>query len=557
MFQTFEIKKRLRKNADKIGCLLSKIEKNAEYCKFIDEYNSISENEKIHIVVSGNWSTGKSKIVKALTGNENIGISADVKTTESEIYDYKDYCVVDTPGLNSLVDSHKKETQKALYKSDRIIYCITSGQLFSDQTMQDFIDIINLVDKNNKIILAITKFGEEGGNNPLDTMINIRMQIEDDLLERNIDSDRYVICFINAELYIEGKKINNDDMIDASYFKEFMDIIENPTDNSLEFACINKCKRQAKLIIDFIEHISGEIRKSLTDDEQLKFVQARKEEQEKNHKKCRELKHRISSDINDIYYHTVNELISGIPQTLDDIEPYINEKLNELIILLGDEVSVYESQSVHIYDDKPYPKRNGIFSFFKKINNKGKDGFFKTTGQIAEKSINTINKLAQPVQTGTKRTMTHPFNGEAIMSEIGGEGTLLATKIEKVFPTKGTVLAQKIGTISSKLEKFSGFLAIGGFLLDTTINVVSSVKENSDIKKLNSLKIQLKGEIQSQLSEIKQTLCEIVDIYAKSIEEKQEYDYHFADKKLNIINELYIIKRDTNSITDNLDRRNN
>ena len=165
--------------------------------------------------------------------------------------------------------------------------------------------------------------------------------------------------------------------------------------------------------------------------------------------------------------------------------------------------------------------------------------------------------MAQPVQTGTKRTMTHPFNGEAIMSEIGGEGTLLATKIEKVFPTKGTVLAQKIGTISSKLEKFSGFLAIGGFLLDTTINVVSSVKENSDIKKLNSLKIQLKGEIQSQLSEIKQTLCEIVDIYAKSIEEKQEYDYHFADKKLNIINELYIIKRDTNSITDNLDRRNN
>lgn len=27
MFQTFEIKKRLRKNANKIGCLLSKIEK--------------------------------------------------------------------------------------------------------------------------------------------------------------------------------------------------------------------------------------------------------------------------------------------------------------------------------------------------------------------------------------------------------------------------------------------------------------------------------------------------------------------------------------------------
>lgn len=204
----------------KLATLYKKYGKSDNLEELASTYNDIAEEEKISIAFVGQYSSGKSTIIKALTGEQDILIDADIATGEVTSYEWGGaFLLVDTPGLKTGErEEHDKMTQEAIEQSDLIVYCITSD-LFSNITREDF---KKLAEKyRTKLFLAINKMNAETGD-------------YDELVENYSDSinktlsPEYTITdfhhfFIDAKDYLQGIKDNDQDYIDDSYFDTFIE----------------------------------------------------------------------------------------------------------------------------------------------------------------------------------------------------------------------------------------------------------------------------------------------------------------------------------------------
>ena len=126
------------------------------------EYNEIKAEDKICISFVGQYSAGKSTIIKALTGDSSILIDSDIATSSVKGYNWgENFILMDTPGLNTNENQeHDAMTQEAIKKSDLLIYCITSD-LFNGQTKIDFKNLAS--NYKEKLFLVVNKMSKESG----------------------------------------------------------------------------------------------------------------------------------------------------------------------------------------------------------------------------------------------------------------------------------------------------------------------------------------------------------------------------------------------------------
>jgi len=80
------------------------------------------KEDKVKVVFFGGFSDGKSTILAALTGNLSIEIAPEPTTDRIRTYNYKDFILVDTPGLFSENIPHDEETKKFISEADLIIF---------------------------------------------------------------------------------------------------------------------------------------------------------------------------------------------------------------------------------------------------------------------------------------------------------------------------------------------------------------------------------------------------------------------------------------------------
>ena len=126
-----------------------------------ENYKSINSKDKISLAFIGQYSAGKSTIIKALTGEENIKIDSDIATSEVTDYKWGNFILTDTPGLNTNENKeHDELTRNAIKSADLLIYCITSD-LFREVTKNDFKDLAKYY--KNKMFLVINKMSKETG----------------------------------------------------------------------------------------------------------------------------------------------------------------------------------------------------------------------------------------------------------------------------------------------------------------------------------------------------------------------------------------------------------
>lgn len=566
MLKTLEIKDTLRKHYNELNRLLTGTEYEEKYKKFMYDYNSISDSDKIRLVVVGDVSTGKSTIIKALTGIEDIGIGTDVKTDEAKAYEYKDIYIVDTPGLNSRHADHTDKTNKALLNSDRIIYCITENALFSDQSIDDFVNICHMTNTDIPIVLAITKFGSEWNDdeNPGERLNKVTVQIEDDLKEKNIFSGQYELCILNAERYIDGVRSGNDDLIMASYFDYFLDVIEKPLSGGTDLLIISKCNHQAKFIQKFTTDLIGEIKKTLTDEEERRIYEAKQSKLEKLKTKQKELKNKVKAGVNDVL-DTLNSLLKNtdINETADicsEIENMLGELLDEIADDINEETdksrsdekdNVFTDTKIHIeIDAAPEKKKSVFFKIFRKPKEKDGKGFFEKVGTFGKDAINDASEMARPVKIGKKR---HLFKkSEDIMSEVGGEGTELA-KLMSRFPKHGGNMAKSIGKISQRMAKIAKYAPYIGLALDTTIDIADAVNENMSEQKRLKYQEEVKKSIIRQIKDLKQNLFSAIDEYFNNkIDDVDNNVYNSQNTKSRLISSLMAVNREIENIIYNI-----
>jgi GTP-binding protein EngB required for normal cell division len=163
----------------------------------------LSEDNTVVLVFAGQYSAGKSTIIKALTGREDIATGAGITTEQAHTYDWEGIKVVDTPGVHTeLRPEHDEITYRAIADADLLIFVVTN-ELFDSHLAQHFRKLAIDRNKAHEMMLVVNKMRRcAKGNSP-----EVQDVIREDLrrvLAPFTPEDLHT-SFIDAEAALESK----------------------------------------------------------------------------------------------------------------------------------------------------------------------------------------------------------------------------------------------------------------------------------------------------------------------------------------------------------------
>ena len=423
-----------------------------------------SEETRLSIAFVGQHNAGKSTIISALTGNRQIKISSNVETDTTEKYSWGDVVLYDTPGLFAGVKtSHDEAAYKAIEESDLIVFCLTSS-LFDDCLIGDFISLAYRRSYRNKIILVVNKMSQEDGEfGELED--NYRATLSRTLEEQGGHLGDFPIAFIDAKDYREGAEDEDEELIELSNFKSFIELLNEQISRK---GLTAKLLTKFTILSDTISSVLSEAG-SVTD-KNMTAVLSRLERTVRNYKRDmrytmlgKESKLRTEiinigdgltsvigeHEITDDDINDVNIRIKrATDDAIDDIEKELTQVNDQLLDELGDVLSTdmaiyvfkdinserYLSDSLAAVDFNNFIKK---YASYKKMIRNGGDaisklGFGNVTGEKGELALSGGATLSQAVIQ-----MSYYFGKAFKPTELVG----LTGKLAKVGKVVGPVMA--------------------------------------------------------------------------------------------------------------------
>lgn len=189
--------------------------------KMNTELQEVSERKDLRLAFVGQYSSGKSTIISALTGNKDILIDANISTDKTTEYRWNNIILMDTPGiLAGKVEEHDERTKAALKECDLIFYVLTS-QLFDDVIFNNFIDLAYNQHLADKMFIVVNKMNMEYGDYA-QLVQNYTASLQNTFKERGYDFSAFPVAFIDVNDYLEGVKDGDDEFIQVSNFEKFI-----------------------------------------------------------------------------------------------------------------------------------------------------------------------------------------------------------------------------------------------------------------------------------------------------------------------------------------------
>ena len=126
-----------------------------------------SEDGPLTIALAGQYSAGKSTILKVLTGREDIGTGAGITTDETRTFDWNGVRIIDTPGIHTKVrPDHDSTAYRAISESDLLVFVITN-ELFDSHLGDHFRKLAVDEGKGHEMVLVVNKMDRMAeGNTP-------------------------------------------------------------------------------------------------------------------------------------------------------------------------------------------------------------------------------------------------------------------------------------------------------------------------------------------------------------------------------------------------------
>lgn len=150
----------------------------------------------LSIVFAGQYSAGKSSIIKMLT-NDDVKIGAGVTTDSVLEYCYKSLSIWDTPGiLAGQCEDHDEKAINAIDGADLIAYVITN-ELFDDVVGSAFRNLCFEKGRADEMMIIINKFESDSASK------ETKLSAIAPVLEPKIPED-FSIVFTDAESYFDS-----------------------------------------------------------------------------------------------------------------------------------------------------------------------------------------------------------------------------------------------------------------------------------------------------------------------------------------------------------------
>jgi len=197
-----------------------------EVKKLVDDFQNFwqeyQQQKQLSIAFIGQYNAGKSTLIKALTGDESVRISAEICTDKVTEYAWQDVLLLDTPGIYAGNTEHDDITLERISKCDLLVFVVTN-ELFNPQGAEFFQTVANQMQRVGQMVLVVNKMSRESGS-PQDLLSTITQVIEP------YYPQQFYTCFIDADSYLKSqdpKYIKYQQSLQTkSNFNDFLDSLQ-------------------------------------------------------------------------------------------------------------------------------------------------------------------------------------------------------------------------------------------------------------------------------------------------------------------------------------------
>ena len=495
----------------------------------------------VRLVFAGQYSAGKSSILKMLTGREDIVVDANITTQETHTYDWQGVEVVDTPGIHTqLRPDHDEISYEAIASADMLVFVITN-ELFDSCIADHFRKLAIDKDKAGEMILVVNKMDRTAGGNTAEQRAII---VED--LKKVIEPytpEQLHLSFLDAKSYLDSVNEREtdpeyaDELVEQSGYAEFVETLnrfvrekEIPSKLTTDLYVIDDCLERA------IKELQPKSSDSDIDALEESFLQQKQlllEARGRLQQEVRDIYTVTASKIRDYGLDAANLLVEGCRQ--DEVE----EELQKYVELAEDETERCQEEAVEVIDTRLKELgqqleviENSEFSQNLKSRLSGKfEGLPEGIKRILtgastdfQKAGQTILKNAYKPGVGGGLKLTN-FSGSEIHKIVLKVGHALNIKFK---PWQAVKITKGIAKASQVLNA----LGVG-------LSVFLQIKSDRDEEKIRA---DLRTNRQNVRSRFNAAASELEDYARKFI---NEYVYRPLENSIAVISESIKEIRDT------------
>lgn len=490
---------------------------NGEITAIQQRIESYTNESTVKVAFIGQYSAGKSTIISALTGNEDIKIGQDITTDRANPYSWGNIILVDTPGILAGNTDHDAETLNFIDQADLIVYVVTANG-FDQVIGENFRKLIIDEKRSKRTMLVVNKISMEDNVNVENWEKNIEEVIEP------LTKNEMRLTFIDAQDYLEHKQC--DDVEDArellqlSNFLAFQQKVDEFASEegllSKLIAPLNQLMTECRITINRLSTDSKGNQVQVEYLEQQRGIITRnKVSLEKETKK---LLRQFNNSLFESQVHNLEQIRLGMPESeINEIELKIKNGLEDQIeqfsiditdlmektrLKLKEELEILEKIEVDIV----YDTKNDVPNI--KLN-LPKGNLFE---KIAEKSPEVASGIGRFLQWAGPKVQEMAKKG----AKEGAEGLdeLKDTDLHKfVGPlvkffnknadqTKVLETVSKLTEKAGKLSEFGKVLDKANFVIAPAMTFISDRKEEKETDRLR----KSKSEINRQILEWQKTI---------------------------------------------------
>ncbi len=475
------------------------------------ELSELKERIELKIAFVGQYSSGKSTIISALTGNRDIKIDANVATDVVSEYKWNNIVLMDTPGiLAGKVEQHDQRTKDALKECDLIVYVLTS-QLFDDVIFENFIDLAYTQKLNDKMLIAINKMSMEAGD--FDTLRqNYLNSIHSIFKERGYEFN-FEVVFIDAADYIEGCTEQDDDFIQLSNFNSFISTLNSfVADKGLIKKQFDTPVRVLKGHVADIavsqvdpnlkiqaEHFSSRIRKSMRDMERSLALKLNQFESDSISDSMN-----VSSKIGEISEAELKNEVNGLSRQIEDRTTELLTDIEEM---------VNQNYSDLMSEMENFGSRESLLLFEKNLDARiNSPSISLEERKNLEKQKTFLNYLSEGGAKIAQMSGVNSLNG-GISQAAGSQAHTMIYNAGKFFGHKFKPWeAVKTASTLGKVAKFG--IPVVTTLASIGLDFYTKNKEEKRAKEIVVAKNQLNADLRSKIKSIR---CEIEKNFKLSV----------------------------------------